>query len=89
MFNGSASLRNTAGQLIESVVKNIKRKKVVSEETIPGIYSDLIAMYRLNMDKGGSLPKTSVMLLAGIGAVWVMIGLYAGINFLQSKRKAK
>ncbi|MBQ1255895.1 MAG: extracellular solute-binding protein [Clostridia bacterium] len=89
VFNGSASLRNTAGQLIESVVKNIKRKKVVSEETIPGIYSDLIAMYRLNMDKGGSLPKTSVMLLAGIGAVWVMIGLYAGINFLQSKRKAK
>ncbi len=89
VFNGSASLRSTAGQLIETVLKNVKRKKVVSEETIPGIYSDMIAMYRLNMDKGGPLPKTSVMLLAGIGLVWAGIGLYAGINFLQSKRKAK
>ncbi len=89
VFNGSASLRNTAGQLIETVVKNVKRKKVVSEETIPQIYDEMIAMYRLNMDKGGPLPKTAVLLLSGIALVWVMIGLYSGINFLKTKRKAK
>ena len=89
VFNGSASLRNTAGQLIETVVKNVKRKKVVNEETIPQIYNEMIAMYRLNMDKGGPLPRTAVMLLSGIAVVWVCIGLYAGINFLKTKRKAK
>ena len=89
VFNGSASLRNTAGQLIETVVKNVKRKKVVNEETIPQIYNDMIAMYRLNMDKGGPLPKTAVLLLSGIALVWVCIGLYTGINVLKTKRKAK
>ena len=89
VFNGSASLRNTAGQLIETVVKNIKRKKTVDSETIPKIYDEMIAMYRLDMDKGGPLPRTSVMLLGGLGLVWVLIASYAGINFLKSKRQAK
>lgn len=89
VFNGSASLRNTAGQLIETVVKNVKRKKIVDEESIPKMYEEMIAMYRLNMDKGGPLPATAVALLSAIGVVWVGIGLYTGINFLQTKRKAK
>ncbi len=89
VFNGSASVRNTAGQLIETVLKNVKRKKAVDAETIPVIYDDMIAMYRLDMGKGGPMPKTSVMLLAGIAVVWVGIAVYAGINFLQSKRQAK
>ncbi|MBR3927672.1 MAG: extracellular solute-binding protein [Clostridia bacterium] len=89
VFNGSAVLRNAAGQLIETVLKNVKRNKVaVNEETIPALYDEMIAMYHLDMNKG-PLPKTSVMLLSGIALVWVGIASYAGINFLQSKRKAK
>ncbi len=89
VFNGSASLRNAAGQLIETVLKNVKRNKTVNEETMPQLYDEMIAMYRLDMEKGGPLPKTSVMLLCGIALVWICIASYAGINFLQSKRKAK
>ena len=71
------------------MVKNVKRKKPVDEESIPKVYEEMIAMYRLNMDKGGPLPATAIALLSAIGIVWVGIGLYAGINFLQTKSKAK
>jgi multiple sugar transport system substrate-binding protein len=80
VFNGSASLRNAAGQLIESVVKTVRRGKTVD---INQIYSETASLYRLN--QGGRnltagkaelepLPGASVMLLAGLGGVWLLMG---------------
>ena len=50
VFNGSASLRNAAGTLVEEAVKNGYRKKVTDDAFITALYDKTIALYHL--DKG-------------------------------------
>ncbi len=87
VFNGSTSLRDAAGQMIENVTKSIRRKQTVDDAYIDKLYADMISLYRLNMNGGqevsgsaradlGPLPKTAVILLAALAAAWVLIGLY-------------
>ena len=48
VFNGSASLRSAAGQLIEEVCKSARRKQDISDETIRNLYQEMSNMYRLD-----------------------------------------
>ena len=48
VFNGSASLRNVAGQLIENVAKSTRRKETVDDAYMKAMYQDLITLYKLN-----------------------------------------
>ena len=48
VFNGSASVRNAAGQLIESVNKDVRRRAVINDKYIDSLYSEIIALYRLD-----------------------------------------
>ncbi|SDZ76024.1 multiple sugar transport system substrate-binding protein [Lachnospiraceae bacterium NK3A20] len=48
VFNGSTSLRNAAGQLIEDVVKSTRRKQAVDEAFLTKEYSQVTSLYRLN-----------------------------------------
>ena len=48
VFNGSASLRNAAGTLIEQAVKNGYRKKDTDDAFITKLYEDTIALYHLD-----------------------------------------
>ena len=48
VFNGSASLRNAAGQLVEEVTKSERRKKPVSEARIDELFTEMTALYRLD-----------------------------------------
>lgn len=41
VFNGSASLRNAAGQLIEDVNKSVRRRQTVNTEYLSSLYSDV------------------------------------------------
>ena len=92
VFNGSASLRDAAGQLIENVAKSVRRKQTVDEEYMQKLYTDVTALYRLDQiqQNGGSqkdfgpMPAMSVILLITLGATWVCIGIY---SIYQSKRK--
>ena len=92
VFNGSASLRDAAGQLIENVAKSVRRKQTVDEEYMQKLYTDVTALYRLDQiqQNGGSqkdfgpMPAMSVILLISLGATWVCIGIY---SIYQSKRK--
>ncbi|MDR1065799.1 MAG: extracellular solute-binding protein, partial [Oscillospiraceae bacterium] len=69
VFPGSASLRSAAGQLIENVVKSVKRGEAVDAEYFGRLYGDVAALYRLDGAQGsapsdgkaplGPLPKTS------------------------------
>ena len=97
VFNGSTSLRDAAGQMIENVTKAIRRKQTVDEDTIDEIYADMISLYRLNMNGDrsasgaaradlGPLPKTAVILLGSLAAIWVLIGLYA-LKQARDKKK--
>ena len=92
VFNGSASLRDAAGQLIENVTKSVRRKQTVDEEYMQKLYSDVTALYRLDqIQQGGGhqkdfgpLPTMSVILLISLGATWVCIGIY---SIYQSKKQ--
>ena len=48
VFNGSANLRDAAGQMIEEVTKAINRKKKVDDKFIAKLYDDMTALYHLN-----------------------------------------
>lgn len=81
VFNGSASLRDASGQLIENVVKSIKRKETVDDAYMEKLYSDMTSLYRLGQGSEssfgkkdlGELPLLSTLLLAGLLLTWVLI----------------
>ena len=84
VFNGSASLRDAAGQMIENTVKAVRRKQTVDEEYMENLFADITALHRLDQIQSaggkqtlGQLPLQSVLLLSGLAAVWVIIAIYA------------
>lgn len=95
-FNGSASLRDAAGELIESVTKSVRRRETVDDEYIDNLFDNVNALYRLDQRNEnavktdlGPLPAASSALLIGLGIVWVLIVLYALRLLIRSKRVKK
>ena len=97
VFNGSASLRDAAGQMIENTVKSVRRKQTVDGAYMEKLYTDVASLYRLDqierqngMSSGkadlGELPQTAVFLLAGLAGAWALILLYAVAGFLRKKK---
>ena len=96
VFRGSASLRDAAGQLIENVSKSARRGETVNEEYMEKLYSDVSSLYRLDQIStvrayraSGALPPTAVALLAGLGGVWVLIGISALVSAINRKKNEK
>ncbi len=101
VFNGSASLRKAAGETIEGVVSAVRLGKTPDAAYVDGIFKEVRAQYKLDQiaqnsaaDSGavkdlGPLPKPAVLLLAGLAAVWVLLGVSAGATLLRGKRKRK
>lgn len=95
VFNGSASLRNAAGQLIENTVKSVRRKETVDSDYITALYKDVTSLYRLDQISSafngkthlGEMPTMSIILLCSLAAVWIMIIVYAVINKTKKQRK--
>jgi len=94
VFNGSASLRNAAGQLIENVTKAIRRGENVNAFYYRTLYSDVSALYRLDQiatrtttQKFGALPSVAVLLLNGLGICWFTMGVYVIYNLMKNKKK--
>lgn len=93
VFNGSASLRDAAGQLIETTVKAVRRGQTVDEAFMEALYADTSSLYRL--DQGGAssaekkdlgpLPGTAVILLVSLAVVWVFIILYVVLQAKKTK----
>ena len=94
VFNGSASLRNAAGQLIEEVTKATRRGKTVDSDYIDSLYGEMISLYRLDGIGAGSgeraelgeLPATAIALLSAIAAAWVFIGIYVAVGALKKRK---
>jgi len=84
VFNGSASLRDAAGQLIESTVKSARRRQTVDDAYIAQLYEDVTSLYRLDQTGSssgvnedlGPLPLTARVLLISLAAAWVLMGVY-------------
>ncbi|MBQ3843241.1 MAG: extracellular solute-binding protein [Ruminiclostridium sp.] len=95
VFNGSASLRDAAGYLIESTAKSTRRKEKITDAYFDKLYKDTEALYRLDSITAegkadlGELPDGSVALIAVLIIVWLSIAAYALIRSLLRKRKSK
>ncbi len=83
VFNGSASLRDSAGYLIENVTKSVRRNAQVDDAYLTQLYQDTTSLYRLDQITGsggkqdlGPLPGESVALLSCLALAWVGIALY-------------
>ena len=94
VFNGSASLRDAAGQLIENTVKGVRRGQTVDDAWMDKLFTDVNALYRLDQTEGasgglqelGPLPTASKVLLGTLVFTWVCIALYV---FQQVKKQKK
>ena len=101
VFNGSASLRDASGQMIEETAKGVRRKKVIDDAFIDDLYKKMNNLYRLDQISVGSveegsgdsqredlgpLPGTAVALLTGLAVVWIGIIAYVTVDWLQQKR---
>jgi len=97
VFNGSASLRDAAGQLIESVNTSVKRKQTVDDAFLDKLFEDTRSLYRLDQIGGGMsadgpadlgpLPKESVALLAALVCIWVLLGVYTLRGKMREKKR--
>ena len=92
VFNGSASLRDAAGTLIEEVTKSTRRKATIDEAYMEKLYKDVTALYRLDQlrpagasnDEGSDvdsdglapLPGAAKTLIVVLISSWVLMGAY-------------
>lgn len=95
VFNGSTSLRNAAGQLIENTAKSTRRGQTIDDKYIESLYEDTKSLYRLDQlgsndmnskEDLGPLPIGSKLLLGSIGTAWVVIVAYFIVQFVKKKR---
>lgn len=95
VFNGSASLRTAAGQLIEDVTNARRRKQTVDEEFMANEYEHVTSLYRLNEITAsgngkrelGALPKESKALLISLVVIWICIGAYLICESIKKKKQ--
>ena len=80
VFNGSASLRSAAGQLIENTCKSARRKEEMSEGYLDKLFKDVTSLYRLDQIDGNQakrdIPTESKALLMAIAVIWLLIGAW-------------
>lgn len=97
VFNGSASLRDAAGQLIENVTKAVRRKQEVNEDSIQQLYKDVTSLYHLDQISAseasgkadlGPLPMESKILLGALAFIWLLILCYLLLERRHSHRRA-
>ena len=93
VFNGSASLRNAAGQLIENVNKSVRRKQDVNEAYMDDLYEEVSALYRLDqiVTSGqkvtfGPLPQASKVLIWTLAICWISIAIYTFLNWNKKNK---
>jgi multiple sugar transport system substrate-binding protein len=93
VFNGSVSLRNAAGQMIENVTKSMRRNQTVDDAYMETLFSEMVSLYRLDqiqvdgdwkMDLG-PLPGESVTLLAILVVTWIGIGAVSIVQYKKRK----
>ena len=96
VFNGSTSLRDAAGQLIENTAKGVRRKETVNDAYLDKLFDDVTALYHLDQLGGsmgsgsqdlGPLPRASKILIGALVVAWIGIAAVA-IHDERQKRAA-
>ena len=95
VFNGSASLRNAAGQMIEEVNKSVRRKQTVDEAYLDKLFSEMTSLYRLDQIETADgakqtfdgLPGPAIALLSGLAIAWICIVGYVAAEEIKKKKQ--
>ena len=94
VFNGSTSLRNAAGELVELTVSSANKNRAIDESFMQLLFSRVTSLYKLDQIESGiikselgELPTESKILLGALATVWCGIGAYFGINFFKKRKK--
>ena len=94
VFNGSASLRNAAGQLIEDTRKAAKQGETIDDAYLDALFTEMTALYRLDQittDNSkaplGELPTASKALLITLATVWVCLAAWFVTTHFKKKRR--
>lgn len=95
VFNGSTSLRDAAGQLIENVAKSVRRKEEINDAYMETLFSDVSSLYHLNERQTnsaqrtdfGPLPGTAKVLLGSLAAAWILIFLYVFLSWRKKEEE--
>jgi multiple sugar transport system substrate-binding protein len=97
VFNGSISIRDAAGQLIENTAKSVRRSETIDAAYIEKLYRDVTALYRLDqigarnaLDSAsksdlGPMPSEAKILLTSLTAVWGIIAMYVIVAVIKRK----
>ena len=96
VFNGSTSLRDASGQLIENVAKSVRRKETINDAYLENLFNDVLALYHLDQlgggvgggdkDALGPLPMASKTLIGVLGVAWVGIIAVAVSDELKKRQ---
>lgn len=96
VFNGSTSLRDASGQLIENVAKSVRRKETINDAYLENLFNDVLALYHLDQlgggvgggekDSLGPLPTASKALIGVLGVAWVGIIAVAVSDELKKRQ---
>ncbi len=97
VFNGSASLRSAAGQLIEEVTLGVRRKQTMNEEFLDSTFAKVSSLYRLDditasgvgKRELGPMPSESKALIIVLILVWIAIITYFCIEKFREYKKTK
>lgn len=95
VFNGSASLRNAAGELIESVTKSMRRSETVDDAYMDELFARISSLYRIDEKTNEKdettkpLPPGSVVLLVSLGVIWLIIITVFVVSKVKSHKAYK
>jgi len=97
VFNGSASLRDAAGYLIERIVKGHLQKKTVDDAFVSGVFNEAVSAHHLDQagraSTGkadlGPLPAMAVSLLGVLAFVWLLLLAYLAAIAVKKAKKSK
>ena len=100
VFNGSASLRSAAGQLIENTCKSTRRGEIIDSAYMETLFDDVTSLYRLDQLSTqssaaagkadlGPLPATAVLLLVSLAVVWAGLACYGVLTAVKKKSSLK
>ena len=97
VFNGSASLRDAAGQMIEEVNKSVRRKQTVNDQYIDELFAEMTSLHRLDQIETADgikltfdgLPEPAVALLSGLAIAWAGIAGYVIREEIKKKKTQK
>ena len=88
VFNGSAALRQAAGQLIEEVVKSNNRSETVDDAYIDKLFPRIAEMYHLKMPDG-PLPNGSKALLIVLCVAWAGLSAFWIAGSIRARKKKR